>query len=86
MKNNTLSQLSDAELNKQKNLLTGVLIGLAVVMLVASGIILYVIIKHKNLALVATIPCTFITLLPSFIRLGQINTEIKSRNAKLTTP
>lgn len=86
MKNNTLSQLSDAELNKQKNLLTGVLIGLAVVMLVASGIILYVIIKHKNLALVATIPCTFITLLPSFISLGQINTEIKSRNAKLTTP
>jgi hypothetical protein len=86
MKNNSLSQLTDAELSKQKKLLSGVLIGLGVVMLLAAGIILYIIIKHKNLALVATIPCTFITLLPSFIRLGQINTEIKSRNAKLSTP
>lgn len=79
MKNNNLTQYSIAELIKQKKTFTGILVGFAIIMLSASAILLFLILKHKNLALVATIPCLFVTLLPVAIRLNQINTEIKSR-------
>lgn len=82
MKTNKLSELTLEELHKQKNTLKGVLIGFGIVMLLACGGLFYLIMKNQNFALFAVIPGCMITLLPSFIRLGQLNTEIKSRNSQ----
>lgn len=82
MKTNTkLSELTTEELIKQQKTLKGALIGFGIVMLLACGGLLFLIIKNKNFALFAVIPGCMLTLLPAFIRLGQLNTEIKSRNS-----
>ncbi|MCY1229074.1 hypothetical protein D3C87_204750 [compost metagenome] len=81
MKTNKLSELTLEELHKEKNKLKGVVIGFGIVMLLACGGLLFLIIKNQNFALFAVIPGCMLTLLPSFIRLGQLNTEIKSRNS-----
>ncbi len=82
MKTNKLSDLTLEELNKQKNSLKGVLIGLGIVTLIAYSILLYLAIKNRNFVLIAIIPCGAITLLPGLIRWSQLNTEIKSRQTK----
>lgn len=82
MKTNKLSELTLEELHKEKKTLKGVLIAFSIVMLIACAGLLYLIIKKQNFALIAVIPGCMLTLLPTFIRLGQINTEIKSRNTK----
>jgi len=79
MKNNNLSHQSIESLIKQRNLLKGVAIGFAIVLLVAFSLILYVAVQKKNFGLIAVLPASMITLLPILIRFGQINTEIKSR-------
>jgi len=79
MKTQKVTELTTEELSKQKKSLSGVLIGLGSVMLFAYGILLYFIIRDKNFVFLAIIPSGFLTLLPSIIRLGQINTELKSR-------
>jgi len=81
MKTNKLCELTLEELHKEKNKLKGVVIGFGIVMLLACGGLLFLIIKNQNFALFAVIPGCMLTLLPSFIRLGQLNTEIKSRNS-----
>lgn len=79
---NNLSQLSLESLIKQRNLLKGVAIGLGLVLLLAFTIVLYIAFEKKNFGLIAVLPASMITLLPILIRFGQINTEIKSRQAK----
>jgi hypothetical protein len=82
---NTKSKLADislAELQKQKSTLTGILIGFGIIILVASGLLIYFISKGKNVALIAVIPGCMVTLLPALIRISQLNAEIKSRNTK----
>lgn len=78
MKNN-LSERSLEFLIKQRNLLKGVAIGFGIVLLLAFSLFVYVAIEKKNFALIAVIPASMITLLPIFLRVGQINKEIKSR-------
>lgn len=79
MKPQKVTELTTEELNKQKKTLSGVLIGLGSVTLFAYGILLYFVIRDKNFVFLAIIPSGFLTLLPSLIRIGQINTELKSR-------
>ena len=81
MKTNKLSELTLEELHKQKNTLKSVLIAFSIVMFLAGAGLLFMAIKSKNFALIAVIPGCMLTLLPSFIRYGQLNTEIKSRNS-----
>lgn len=81
MKKNSLSEVSIETLTKQKNLLKGVAIGFALVMLFAFGALLYLATKKGNYSLLAVWPASMITLLPIWIRFSQINQEIKSRNA-----
>lgn len=82
MKNNKLSELSLAELNKQKKQLSGLLIGGAIVMLFLFGALLYLIVKKQNFVLLAVIPGCMLTWLPFAIKLSQLNTEIKLRGSE----
>jgi hypothetical protein len=82
MKNNKLSELSLAELNKQKKQLSGLLIGGAIVMLFLFGALLYLIVKKQNFVLLAVIPGCMLTWLPVAIKLSQLNTEIKLRGSE----
>jgi len=78
-----ITELSVQELYNKKQSLQGVLIGLGLVMLVASVIILYLVFSSKTPKVLIIIPITCsLTFLPAFISLSQINTEIKNRNSK----
>lgn len=79
MKSN-LAETSLESLIKQKKLLLGAAIGLAIVLLLAFVVLVYVAIQKKNFPLLSVLPASMITLLPIFIRFRQINTEIKSRD------
>ena len=78
-----LNELSIAELYKKKQSIKGALIGLGVVMLAAFVILLYLVFTAKTPKVLAAIPISCaLALLPAFISLGQINTEIKNRASK----
>ncbi|MET4141075.1 hypothetical protein [Pedobacter sp. UYP1] len=82
MKKNKLSELTIIELNKQKSTLNGILIATGIVLLILCSILLYLITTNKKPALLTIIPCCLLLLLPGIIKLSQINTELKSRQAK----
>lgn len=84
MKNNKLAELTSEQLEARKKTLTGALIGLAIVMIIACSVLFYIAITKKNYALMTVCTGCFITLLPSVIGLKQINAEIKSRESKYT--
>lgn len=72
-----LSDLTLSELYTEKNKSKRILTGLGIVMLIACGTLVAVAIKSKNYALVAVACGSFMTLLPTMARLGQIEKEIK---------
>lgn len=76
---NLVTELSTEELLKQKKTLTGAALGLGITMIAACVILFYLIIRSKNYMLIMIIPACMISLIPSFMRLGQINAELKSR-------
>lgn len=80
MKKNKLAELTADELGKQKSSLKRILFATGIVMLVLCIVLLYLINKSRNFALIAVIPCCLLMLLPGIIRWSQINTEIKSRS------
>lgn len=82
MKNNKLSHLTLEELQAKKRSLLNITIGFGIVILIAFAVLLFLSITSKKPILMATGIGCLITLLPSFINLGQINTEIKSRSSK----
>ncbi|MCQ9636259.1 hypothetical protein MP478_22105 [Chryseobacterium sp. WG14] len=82
MKNNKLSHLSLEELQTKRKILQNITIGFGIVILIAFAILLFLSVKSKNPVLIAAGVGSLITLLPSFINLGQINNEIKSRSSK----
>ncbi|CAL1518888.1 hypothetical protein MMC2321_02633 [Chitinophaga sp. MM2321] len=84
MKTNKFSDLTINELNKQKSSLNRILLGTGIVMLILCTVLLYLISKSQNFALIAVIPCILLTMLPGIIKLSQINAEIKSRDSKST--
>lgn len=81
MAKNKLSEMSTDELNKQKGLLKGIVIGMAVVMLLCYIVLIYLVLQNKKYVLLVIIPATFMSLLPSALRLIQINTELKARHS-----
>ena len=74
-----LSDMTIDELNKRKNTLKGAMIGISIVMIIAYGILLYLVIKSKNFVFLTIIPSGFLTLIPIIMGLKQIDAEIKSR-------
>lgn len=81
MAKNKLSEMSTDELKKQKGLLKGIVIGMAVVMLLCYIVLIYLVLQNKKYVLLVIIPATFMSLLPSALRLIQINTELKARHS-----
>jgi hypothetical protein len=79
MKKNQLSELTLEELYKKKKTLQGATIGLGIVMVIAFSILLYLVFKSRNFALITIIPAGLISLIPGIIGLVQVNSEIKSR-------
>ncbi|QXU42706.1 hypothetical protein [Pedobacter sp. D749] len=78
-----LTELSNEELYKKKQSIKGALIGLGLVMLAAFLVLIYLVITAKTPKVLAAIPIScMLALLPAFISLRQINTEIKNRNSK----
>jgi len=82
MKSKKLSELTLEELDQKKKMAGGAVIGLLIVMVLAATILLYLIFKTKNFVLLAVLPACFMTILPVFIYVTQINKEIKSRHSK----
>ncbi|WP_346238441.1 hypothetical protein ABDK00_008670 [Niabella insulamsoli] len=80
-----LADLSTETLSQQKKSLAQTSIGLAAAMVVACTILFYLILKNKNYALIAVIPACMLSLIPSFLRLGQINAELKLRKKRQNT-
>ncbi|MCX2493201.1 hypothetical protein OQX63_06940 [Pedobacter sp. PF22-3] len=79
----SLTEISIQELDKKKKGLLGALIGLGVVLLIASVIIFYLAFTSKMPKVLIVVPiCSSLTLLPAFISLSQINAELKNRKAK----
>jgi hypothetical protein len=74
-----LSSLTAEQLAEKKKELTSIYIGLAIPMLLAFAALIYFSIKTKNYALIAVALGTSITLLPGFVNIGAINTELKKR-------
>lgn len=79
---NVVTDLTTEELIKQKKTLTGAAFGLGILMLAACLILFYLVLKSRNYMVMFVIPVAILSLLPSFMRLGQINAELKSRNIK----
>lgn len=82
MKPNKLADLSLEQLESKKKTILGATIGLGIVIIVAFFFLFYVAISSKNFALIAVAIGSLMTLIPSFISIGQINSEIKSRKSK----
>lgn len=82
MKANKLSELSIEELESKKKTILNATIGIGCVMLIACCALFYFAITSKNFALIAVAIGSSMTLMPSFISIGQINNEIKSRKSK----
>ncbi|WP_406826002.1 hypothetical protein [Pedobacter sp. KACC 23697] len=79
----SITAISVQELHKKKKGLLGALIGLGVVLLIAGVIIFYLAFSSKMPKVLIIVPiCSSLTLLPAFISLSQINTELKNRKAK----
>jgi hypothetical protein len=80
--NDNLKELSLEELQIKYNKLKGAVIGIVIVMLMALIALIYFAIKNKNYNLLTFIFVLPVTLLPVFLSLGQLKTEIKSRNSQ----
>ncbi|WP_412467965.1 hypothetical protein [Pedobacter sp. KLB.chiD] len=82
-KETSISAIPIEELHKKKKGLQGALIGLGLVLLIAGLIIIYLVFSSKMPKVLIIVPiCSSLTLLPAFISLSQINTELKNRNVK----
>lgn len=82
MKTNKLSELSIEELESKKKMVLSAIIGLGIVMIIACCLLFYFAMTSKNFALIAVAIGSTLTLMPSFISIGQINAEIESRKSK----
>ena len=82
MKNNKLENLTSQQLASKKKALTGALIGLGLVLIIACSILLYLVIKNKDFTLIPIAIGSLMTIIPCFIGISQVNTEIKSRKSK----
>ena len=79
--NNKLSELPLEALLVKQQKLKGAVIGIAIVMLMTCITLIYLAVTTKSYGLSTISICCLITLLPSFMALSQLNTEIKSQKS-----
>lgn len=83
MKKNTLTELSNQELLKKRDLMKGVAIGFSIIYLFVLALLLYLLLTRgfKNISLVVFVPI-FLSptiLMPLLLYFGMLKKEIKSR-------
>jgi putative effector of murein hydrolase len=83
MKKNTLTELSNEELLKKRDLMKGVAIGFSIIYLFVLALLLYLLLTEgfKNISLVVFVPI-FLSptiLMPLLLYFGMLKKEIKSR-------
>ncbi|MGO4905833.1 hypothetical protein [Flavobacterium sp. W20_MBD1_R3] len=83
MKKNTLTELSNEELLKKRDLMKGVAIGFSIIYLFVLALLLYLLLTRgfKNISLVVFVPI-FLSptiLMPLLLYFGMLKKEIKSR-------
>lgn len=86
MTKNPFAELADEKLIKRRDLLKGILIGIAMMWLLIALFFAYIFFTRgfKNNTFIILLPLITlpVTLLPTFINLNFLNKEIKSRNLK----
>ncbi|MEY4541483.1 MAG: hypothetical protein RLZZ306_3240 [Bacteroidota bacterium] len=78
--NDKLKELTLEELQAKYKQAKAVVIGVSIVMIIAIISLIYLAVKSKNYTKLTFIFVLPITLMPVFISLGQLKTEIKLRN------
>lgn len=83
MKKNTLTELSNEELLKKRDLMKGIAIGFSIIYLFVLAFLLYLLLTRgfKNISLVVFVPI-FLSptiLMPLLLYFGMLKKEIKSR-------
>lgn len=74
-----VSELTAKELSKQKDVLTGIMLGAGVPLFSMAGYSLYMIIQEGSYYMLLTILGCILSINPGFIGLNEINKEIKRR-------
>lgn len=77
-----LSELTLQELQEKKKTITGVSIGLGIVMAIACPLLLYFAITQKNYALMVVATGSLTSLAPGLSIMSQIKKEIKTRETE----
>lgn len=75
----TLAELSTEDLSKRKNLLKGVLIAFSSFWVVLIGLAIYFYVAKSNAKLFVPLLIFPITLLPLFLQLKPLSSELKNR-------
>ncbi|WP_316800774.1 hypothetical protein [Pedobacter frigidisoli] len=79
-KGKALSEFTLDELKERKKTITGIVLGLGIVMLISSVTLIYLAVKTHNVSLTGIAVACPLTFLPTLISLTQINNEIKKRS------
>lgn len=79
MSNNTLAELSTENLTKRRNLLKGVLTSFSIFWVLLIGLAVYFYITKSNAKLFIPLAIFPVTLLPLFLQLKPLNTELRKR-------
>ncbi|KAF2515230.1 hypothetical protein [Flavobacterium foetidum] len=76
-----LTELTTAELDRRKKLLTGILIGTAVLWLFLIGAVFFLLVSKSKSLVAGFVPILVlpVVLMPLFIYWNQLSAEIKSR-------
>ena len=74
-----VTELTIKELNRQKDVVTGIMLGAGVVLLFIAGYALYMIFQEGEYYMFLTILGCILSILPGFIALNEINKEMKRR-------
>lgn len=80
MANIPLAELSTENLTKRRNLLKGVLTAFSIFWLLLIGLAVYFYVTKSNAKLFIPLTVFPITLLPLFLQLKPLNTELEKRN------
>ncbi|MXN89795.1 hypothetical protein GR160_01010 [Flavobacterium sp. Sd200] len=84
MKNNSFTELSTEKLIKKRDLLKGIVIGIAIVWIAMFGLALYFYINKSSAILFISVAALPVTLLPVYNYITALNKEIKHRQQNIS--
>ncbi|WP_457289621.1 hypothetical protein [Pedobacter sp. UYP24] len=79
MAKQVITEITIQELNRQKNILIGIMLGAGIVLFFIAGGTLYMVFEEGRYYMVLTIISCIACLIPGFIGLSEINKEFSRR-------